>query len=145
MVDEVTVLFNNFATLAEKIYEGLSDGVAKTAHDVANGYSATAPRDTGDMADSSYVVTTKENTYGDVAQPSHEDAYLLPCIETPPDDVTAYAAVAINYSVFVELGHHTRSGSFVPAQPAFYPAVDAASGTFSSNLVDGIVLKIGGN
>lgn len=144
MADEV-VIFNNFAEIAEQMYQGTSDGVTKTAHDVVSNYSATAPRDTGDMADSGYVVTTKENTYGDVGGPSHDGAYLLPCVETPTDDVTAYAAVAMNYAIFVELGHHTRSGSFVPAQPAFYPAVDAAGNTFATNLVDGIAAKIGGN
>lgn len=145
MADEVTVLFNDFNELAEKFYQGLGNGVAKTAHDIADGYSATAPRETGDMADSSYVVTSKENTYDSVATPSHEDAYLLPCVDTPPDDVTAYAAVAVNYAEFVELGHHTRSGSFVPAQPAFYPAVDAAGGQLEGNLVDGVIAAMGGS
>lgn len=143
MADEVTILFNNFSSLAQGIIDGLSDGVAKTAHDIADIYSSTSPRETGAMADSSYVVTSKENTYGDVAEPDSEDSYLLPCVDTPSDDVTAYAAVAVDYSVFVEYGHHTRSGSFVPAQPAFYPAVDAAGGNFASNLVDGITSKIG--
>jgi hypothetical protein len=136
----VTILFNNFAKIAQEMYEGLGDGVTKTAKSIASTYSATAARDTGAMADSSYTVTTKENTYGQVAQPTHKDAYLLPCVDTPSDDVTAMAAVAMNYAVYPELG--TR---FQAAQPAFYPAVDQAGTEFVQNLVDGVASKIGGS
>lgn len=32
----------------------------------------------------------------------------------------------LDYPWWVEFGHHTRSGSWVPAQPHFAPAFDAA-------------------
>lgn len=39
-----------------------------------------------------------------------------------------------HYALFVEEGHHTRSGSFVPAEPFLWPAVMAHSGDIESNL-----------
>lgn len=32
----------------------------------------------------------------------------------------------VYYAYFVEAGHHTRSGSWVPAQPYIRPSIDAA-------------------
>ncbi len=135
----MSVIFNNFAELADQIYQGCGDGVNKTAQDIVDGYSGSAPRDSGAMADSGYVVSTTQNTYGSVAEPVHKGSYLLPEVATPSDDVTALAAVAMNYAVYPELG--TR---FQPAQPAFYPAVANAGNQLASNIVDAISARIGG-
>lgn len=32
----------------------------------------------------------------------------------------------VEYAIYVETGHHTRSGSWVPAQPYIRPSLDAA-------------------
>ena len=35
-----------------------------------------------------------------------------------------WVADGVEYGIFQELGHHTKSGSFVPAQPFMVPAVE---------------------
>lgn len=62
-----------------------------------------APVDTGALRDGYYSVQTSETT-----------------AEVRSGDDVLYAA-------FVEGGHHARSGSWVPAQPHFVPAFDAAA------------------
>lgn len=36
----------------------------------------------------------------------------------------------VNYAVYVETGHQTRAGTWVPAQPYIRPSMDAARKTF---------------
>jgi hypothetical protein len=40
-----------------------------------------------------------------------------------PKNVLAEVIADTNYAMYVEMGHHTRSGSFVAAQPYLQPAV----------------------
>src|SRR5258708_24628871 len=47
-----------------------------------------------------------------------DDVYLLP-EELPSNDMQGLVGVGANYGEFVNYGHHTRSGSYVPAQPFF--------------------------
>jgi hypothetical protein len=113
--------FNHWDAIADELSKATGQVVRKTAFAIQAGYQARAPRDTGFMANSAYVVTSEDNTYGQGGAPTHKDAYLLPCVEAPPDDQTAYAAVGANYAQFPEFG--TR---FAPSQPAFVPACDVA-------------------
>lgn len=121
--------FNHFEQLAEAFERATSQIVRKTAFDIQAGYVSRAPKDTGFMANSAYVVTSQESTYGQGGGSAPKDAYLLPEVEKPDDNQTAYVSVGANYAIFVEMG--TR---FAPAQPAFYPAVDAAQGPFEDAL-----------
>ena len=58
------------------------------------------------------------------------DSYALP-EESPSEDGGSLVGVAANYAIYVEMGHHTRGGgSWVPAQPFFYPAVEQGAEVF---------------
>lgn len=121
--------FNKWAQVAQGMKQGAKEVVSDTAKDIATTYSATAPVDTGFMASTAYVVTSEESTYGQGFGTPPKGASLLPEVDKPGDDYTAYAAVAANYAGFVEYG--TR---FAHAQPAFYPAVDAARVTLDTKI-----------
>ena len=125
---------NNWAKLASALHPACADVVANTAEFIAETYSANAPVDTGFMASSAYTITSSGSTYGQNAGSPPGDSYLLPEVEAPADNLTAIAAVAANYAVFPELG--TR---FMAAQPAWYPAVDAAQAKLDEELaqIDG--------
>lgn len=82
---------------------------------------------TGFMRDSVYAATVSESTYGN-ATPSG-DAYLLP-EQTPANDQQGVVGVAANYAIYVNDGHHTRSGSYVPAAPFFEPGMERGKAQF---------------
>lgn len=111
--------FNHFPEIAAKFGPAVGQVVRKTAFDVQAIYASTAPRDTGFMVNSAYVVTSKESTYGQGVGTPPKDSYLLPEVARPSDDYTAHFAVGANYAVYPELG--TR---YQTAQPAFYPAME---------------------
>ena len=87
-------------------------------------YQSTAARATGYMAESAYVVTATESTYGQGMTPP-DDVVPLPEIARPDNDIDAYVSVAAPYAGFLETG--TR---FMPAQPAFFPAIEAGRASF---------------
>ena len=121
--------FNHFDDLADALEKASSQVVRKAAFDMQAHYTSNAPKDTSFMANSAYVVTSQESTYGQGGVSAPEGAYLLPEVAKPDDNQTAYVAVGANYAIFVETG--TR---FAPAQPAFYPAVDAVRPGFEEAL-----------
>ena len=82
----------------------------------------------GFMLSSVYAATTSESTYGNAIEPPG-DAYLLP-EETPADDQQGVVGVAANYAIFVNDGHHTRSGSYVSARPFFEPGMEQGRAQF---------------
>jgi HK97 gp10 family phage protein len=112
--------FNHFGDIANAIPDIISKVVRKVAFDVQSDAQSLAPRDTGFLANSIYVKTSKDSSYSQVGQPTSKDASLLPEMETPPDDQTAYVAVGANYGIYLEYG--TR---FQPPQPYLTPAVEA--------------------
>ncbi len=112
--------FNHFDEVADALPDILSKVVRKAAFDIQSDAQSLAPRDTGFLANSIYVKTSKESTYSQVEQPTKKDASLLEEVETPPDDQTAYVAVGSNYGIYVEYGTVHQ-----PAQPYLTPAVEA--------------------
>lgn len=118
--------FNHFPELADALGEVLSQVVRKTAFDMASHASNAAPVDTGFLANSIYVATWDTSTYADKTGISLD---LLPEVAIPADEYTAFVAVGANYGIYVEMG--TR---FMPAQPYFYPAVDAVEPAFEAAL-----------
>lgn len=135
MSDEV--LFNHFPQIADQLDKALSQAVRKTAFDLQAAAASNAPVDTGYLRNSIYVKTSQDSTYSG----GDKD---LPEVESPPDDKTAYVAVGAYYGVYVNYGHHTRSGSFVPAQPFWEPAVDATQASFEAAL-SAIESQLGGS
>lgn len=116
--------FNNWSEIADAFGKATSQVIRKTAFDVQTGYQERVKKDTGFAANSAYVLTNQDNTYGQ-AKPSKPGAYLLPQVDAPNDDQTAYIGVGANYALFLEMGTVR-----MPAQPAFIPAVDAAKPGF---------------
>ncbi len=121
--------FNKFAKIAEAMHTIEAALVKEVAHSIVDDYALLAPTDTGFMASSGYVVAIGESTWGQTSVPPPGDSYLLPEVNDPPDELTAYAAVAANYAEFVELG--TR---FMAAQPAWYPALEIAKVQFGDRI-----------
>jgi len=120
--------FNHWPIIAEGLHDACKGAVAKTAQFITDTYVATAPVDTGFMVSSAYTVTSENSTYGATSAPPG-DSYLLPEVDAPPDDFTAYAAVGANYAIYVEMGTYKMA-----AQPAFIPAVDAAADELTANM-----------
>src|SRR6266702_971905 len=96
--------FNKFAKIAEAMHTIEAALVKEVAHSIVDDYALLAPTDTGFMASSGYVVAIGESTWGQTSVPPPGDSYLVPEVNDPPDELTAYAAVAANYAEFVELG-----------------------------------------
>ncbi len=112
--------FNHFENIADALPDVLSKVVRKVAFDIQSDAQSLAPRDTGFLANSIYVKTSKDSSYSQIEQPSKEGASLLQEVEAPPDDQTAYVAVGSNYGIYVEYGTVR-----MPAQPYLTPAVEA--------------------
>lgn len=108
--------FDHFPQISDALHTALSQVIRKTAFDgqanIQRVIQANGQIDTGFMLNSVYVVTSDSSTYagGDKA---------LPEVESPPDDLTAYIAVAANYGVYQNYG--TR---FQPARPFVEPGVE---------------------
>lgn len=133
--------FNHFDAIAEQIEPFCGQATTQTALSIVQDYAATAPRETGEMAESGYVVSATANTYP-AGSPTRKDAYFLPQVEPPGDKTTAIAAVAMNYAIYPELGTVHQA-----PQPAFYPAVDRGVSKLEddlSGLEDYIRVHVGG-
>ncbi len=121
--------FNKFPAISRAFPSLFHEMVRNTAQGIITDYYDLAPEDTGFMASSGYVVTNDSSTYGATTLEPPGDSYLLPEVVAPDDPYTAIAAIAANYAIYQEYG--TR---FMPAQPTFFPAVDAAKALFQSEL-----------
>lgn len=109
------VVFNRFPELEGAIREAASKAVRKAAFDIQAAAQAQAPVLTGFLKSSIYTVTHNESGYGEI----QGDGPLLPEVDKPPDDQTAYVAVGAEYGIYVELGT-----SKMAAQPYLLPAAD---------------------
>jgi len=110
-------VINHMPEIAAALHEAAAEAAKKTAEGIVTDYSANAPRRSGFMASSAYVVTHDSSTYGNTTG----SGSLLPQVDTPSDDQEAIAAVGAEYAGAVEYGT-----SRMAAQPAFHPALDGA-------------------
>jgi HK97 gp10 family phage protein len=65
-----------------------------------------------------------------------EHQHMRDTIEYEESDLSCRVGTDTYYAPFVEMGHHTRSGSFVPAQPFLYPAFQEAVQQLQSTLIE---------
>ncbi|MGH2478202.1 MAG: HK97-gp10 family putative phage morphogenesis protein [Ktedonobacteraceae bacterium] len=119
--------FNHFDQIAEAFTPAIKQIIKKVAFDVQAAAQHNAPRDTGFLANSTYVKTSDSSTYGQGAGSPPKDSSLLPEVETP-DDSTAYIAVGANYGVFPEFGtvHQAAQPYMAPSVEQVRPSFDAA-------------------
>jgi len=108
--------FNHLNALANALASAIARVVTKTAFDIEAQAAENAPVDTGALQASIY-----ERTY--TSHDRHDKTRgkgFFPLIKQPPNQYEAYVAVGANYGIYVEMG--TRR---MPAQPYFYPAIEA--------------------
>lgn len=132
------IVFNHFGNIANNLKPVLSRIVRKTAFDLQAMAASNAPVDTGFLRSSIYVKTSQDSTYGGAGSPPG-DSYLLPEVDTPPDDLTAYVAVGANYGAYQEYGTRFQPGTpfLAPAIDAIQPSFEAALGAIESQLLGG--------
>lgn len=146
--------FNRFPKIADEMHKAISKVVRKAAYDIAATAMKNAPVDTGFLRNSIYVVTHDESTYGEEltrrttpsskptksgkprklskraqAIKAHMETDLLPEVDKPDNDTTAYVAVGASYGIYLEMG--TR---YQPAQPYLAPAIEAVRPKFEAAL-----------
>ena len=116
------------AALKPSASEVVRDEVFFCADAIRDQIAANDQVRSGFMYDSVYAATVSESTYGNASPPT-DDVYLLP-EQTPENDQQGVVGVAANYGIFVNDGHHTRSGSYVPARPFFEPGMEQGRAQF---------------
>ena len=115
------VVFNLLPEVQAALHEAASKVVRKAAFDLEFLAKQKAPVDTGYLRNSIYTVTNDSSDYGQhVSGAAKPGQTLLPEVDKPTDDLTAYVAVGANYGAFVEYGT-----SRMNAQPYLTPAADA--------------------
>lgn len=118
--------FNHFGEAGDALHEAMAQVIKKAAFDIQANAQAGAPVDTGFLKSSIYTVTSDSSTYGQADTPPG-DSSLLPPVEPPPDDLTAFIGVGANYGIYQEFG--TR---FMPPQPYLAPAVEQERPAFEA-------------
>ena len=129
-------IVNNWSSIAAKLKPALQQGIKVVATNVQVNAQQNAPYVTGFMSNNVYASGWWGSDYGQGGEPPG-DAYLLDEV-APENDLQAIVGAAANYSIFVEMGHHTRSGSFVPAQPWFIPAIEQAASTMEDDMAQAL-------
>ena len=108
---------------SEALHKAVSKIVRKASFDIQHEAMRNHPyqNQTGFLQGSIYVVTKGASTYDQAAeaQSNNPQAELLPEVEQPPDDQTAYVAVGANYGIYVEMGTVN-----MPAFPYLVPAAE---------------------
>ncbi len=126
---------NLFFQLADNLKPACQEIVGNTVIEGAQAVKAGAPVDTEFMQDAVYYVTPDgRSTYGQ-ASPEKKGSYLLDEV-TPENDLQGVIGAAANYSIFVNNGHHTVSGSYVPAQPFFDEGVAQLEDIFNEQAAE---------
>lgn len=129
--------FNHIPALKAALHKAIAEHVAKTAQEVKDGAVARSPDETGFLESSIYLVTHESSTYGQGVGAAPEDATLLPEVQKPEDDQTAYVAVGASYGEYVEFGT-----SKMPAHPYLIPAADAARSAFADPKLEDVLSKV---
>lgn len=126
--DELVTLVDHLPQIMDALEAVVAATIKDAAQTMADDYTSTAPRDTGHMASSVYVVTKDTTTYGAHVVGGGE---LLPSVDAPTNTTDATVAVAAPYAAYPEYGT-----AHAAAQPAFHPAFDRASQALEQALAD---------
>lgn len=100
----------------------ISKVVRKAAFDIQRIAMQNAPVDLGALKGSIYVVTHKSSTYDaavNAAESANPQVELLPEVERPANDRTAFVAVGVTYGIYQEFGT-----TKMPAHPYLTPAAE---------------------
>src|SRR5579859_141775 len=114
--------YNHLPQAVEALHKAIVEAIAQAAHDVEEEAKARAAVRTGYMRDHIYRVTHEGSDY-------QSGADVLPEVEKPSDDTTAYVAAGASYSIYVEMGT-----SRAHAQPFLLPAADAVRGHIANDV-----------
>jgi hypothetical protein len=131
--------FNKFGAIAAALPKVLGDIVTETAQqgeqNVKQQIEANGQVASGFMRDAVYHKTIDESTYGQAGSPPG-DAYLLPEVDAPPDNQTAYFAAGANYSVYQNYGTRYMAGRafFEPGVQQTQVFMDDQLGTVESRI-----------
>lgn len=124
---------NNWQMIADAFPGLTSQAVRKTALDAQGNIKAhiviNDQVDTGFMLGSVYVVTSEGSDYKGGPR-------ALPEVAAPPDDQTAYVAVAAEYAMFPNYGTVNQTGNafFEPGMDEARIALDAAMSLVAKKL-----------
>lgn len=120
--------YNHLPGIIAALQQAAREIVRKGALDVEGHAKALAAVDTGFMRSSIYTVTTEGSGYGNHLTGGGPGAHLLPEIEGPENDQTAYVAVGADYGIYQEFGtvHHPAHPFMAPAVEAVRPSYEAA-------------------
>ena len=136
MAEEFLVVYNHLPELAAEIEKVASQIVRKAAFDIQALAQTTAPVRTGFLKSSIYTVTKGESTYSTI----EGSGPLLPEVDQPSDDRTAYVAVGAEYGIYLEFGT-----SHMSAQPYLIPAAETVQPAFIAAMTElEEALKLGG-
>ncbi len=125
--------FNHFPTIVKELDQAQSDVVRRTAFQLQAAMQtkirANGQIDTGFMVNSVYTRTYTDSTYSGIGAPTHKHVAPFEQVERPPDDKTAYVAVAARYGFWQNYGTHKMA-----ARPFLEPSVDLVRPDFEAAL-----------
>lgn len=139
------VVYDHLPELTEELERLVSEAVRKAAFDIQAHAQAQVKVVTGFLKSSIYTVAKGGTTYtyadaSSAAAAINPDAELLPEVEAPSDDTTAYVAVGADYGLYVEMGT-----SKMAAQPYLIPAAEFVRPVFLARMAElETALKLGG-
>lgn len=119
--------FNKFPEIAAAFGQIAEDIVTRTATELEYQIAQAAPVDTGALQASVYKRTYAGNDMNEAISSKKGKArrQFFPMVKQPANQYEAFVAVGAKYGIYVELGTFK-----MPAQPFFYPAVDAVQADF---------------
>ncbi|MDE1904958.1 MAG: hypothetical protein KGH75_00725 [Rhodospirillales bacterium] len=131
MGDELIVVSNKLPQVVGALHVTGKAQVKKAAMAIAQYAAANHPyqNQTGQAESGFYVVMQDMSTYGQgfIGGDGSAGSEMMPEVEAPTDDQTAYVSNASGHFIFLEMGT-----SRMPSFPSLLPAVEAVRQAFES-------------
>ena len=118
---------SNMDIVVERLHKNAEKALKKIGMVVESAAKGMAPVDTGLLRNSiTYALGGGAPAAGSYAADngSNRQQYSGKMDEDGAGEMTVVIGTGVEYAAYQELGHHTRSGSFVPAQPFLRPAME---------------------